>query len=127
MKRILFVCCLLTATCTFQQVYAQGTYTGTVTASGFTDKVNQMDAYLASGDIASATATWNVIHSMMMAEFGVTKSQIMGAATPADRATYTTKHDTQYTYYKQAWALKNDLATNRAAIHTALLNYAGTI
>ena len=77
--------------------------------------------------MTDAQATWEVIHSMMMAEFGVTKSQIAGAATAADRATFVAKHNTQYTYYKQAWGYKTDLATNRAAIKAVLLNYAGTI
>lgn len=128
MKRLLLACCLLTATITgsFSQANAQS-YSGTVTVSNFTEKVNLMDSYIASGDMTNAQATWTVIHSMMMNEFGVTKAQIAGATTTADKTTYTTKNTTQYTYYKQAWALKTDLATNRAAIHSALLSFAGTI
>ena len=127
MKRILLVCCLLTAACGFQQAHGQTTYTGTVTDTGFTAKVNLMDSYLAAGDITNAQATWTIIESMMRAELGVSKNSVAGATTAADRTTYMAKNTNQYTYYSQAWALKGDLATNRAAIHTALLNFAGTI
>ena len=125
MKRILFVCCLLTATCAIptQHVYAQTT---TFTAADFTTKVNLMDTYIAAGNATMAQSTWTDIHNMMLAELGITKSNIAGAATAAIAATYTTTIQTQQTLYADIWALKTDLTLNRTAIHNKLLAFAAT-
>ncbi len=124
MKRILFACCLLTATCAvpFQKANAQAV----VTVTDFTAKVNLMDTYLAAGNMTMAQTTWNEIHTMMMTELGTTKSNIASAATPAVASSYTTVMQNQYALYQQIWAMKTDLATNRAPIHTKLLAFAAT-
>ncbi len=125
MKRIILACFLLSATCaiTTQTAHAQTA----VSASSFTTQVNRMDSFIVAGDMTNATATWNAIHNMMMNELAYTKSQIAGATTATDRATYTTLNQNQYTIYNQIWALKSNLATNRTAIRTYLLNFAATI
>ena len=130
MKRILLACFLLTATCsvTFvQQAVAHAPLVGSVTLSAFTAKVNLMDSQTGSGDMAAAQATWNEVHQMMMTILSTTKHSISSASTPTDQATYTTLYNNQYAMYTEIWALKPDLATNRATIHTKLLAFAATI
>jgi len=130
MKRIFLACFLLTATCsvTFvQQAVAHAPVPADVTVAAFNAKVNLMDSQLGSGDVASAQTTWNEVHQMMITILGTTKHSIASAATPADKASYTAIYNNQYSLYKDIWALKPDLATNRTAIHTKLLAYAVTI
>lgn len=125
MKRILLACCLLTATCagTFQIAAAQTT---TVTVTDFNAKIALLDSYIAAGDMTNAQTTWSQVNTMMIAELGVTKANIAGAATPAVATTYTTALQNQTLIYRQAWTLKNDLTTNRTALHTQLVSFAGT-
>ncbi|PQJ10568.1 hypothetical protein CJD36_011375 [Flavipsychrobacter stenotrophus] len=124
MKRILFVCCLLTATCAIptQKVFAQTT----VTVADFTAKVNLMDTYIGAGNMTQAQTTWTEIHNMMLAELGITKSNIAGAANATIAASYMTTIQTQQTLYGEIWALKPDLTLNRVALHTKLLAFAAT-
>ena len=125
MKRILFACFLLTATCAAPFIQTASAQTMAVTASAFTTQVNLMDTQLAAGDVTSATATWETINGMMKAELGITKGQI-ASATP-DAATATAKYHNQVTMYKAIWALKSSLATNRTALHTQLVAFGATI
>jgi hypothetical protein len=130
MKRILLACFLLTATCTlsfFNPTVVHATIPTTVTASDFTAKVNLMDAQIGAGNMTAAQATWLEIHDMEMAVLNTSKHSIASAATPADKATYTTINSNQYSLYRDIWALKNDLATNRVAIHAKLMAFAATI
>ena len=124
MKRILLACCLLTATCagTFQKAAAQTT----VSVSDFNAKVNLLDSYIAAGDMTNAQTTWNQVHTMMMTELATTKSNIANAASDAIRTSYMNTMQNQTLIYRQAWTLKTDLATNRTALHTQLVNFAGT-
>jgi len=92
----------------------------------FNAKVAQLDTYLGAGDMTNAQSTWNQIHTMMLGELAVTKANIAGATTDAARAAATTNMQTQTGIYRQAWTLKNDLAGNRAALHTKLVAFAGT-
>ncbi len=126
MKRVILAVCFLIASTVSYNASAQSAVAA-VTASAFNAKVSQLDSYLGSGDTASARTTWNEIHNMMLQEFGAIKYQISTATSSTTVATYMNLHDTQYTYYKQAWGLKNDLVSNRTAIHTALMNYSGTL
>lgn len=126
MKRILLACFLLTATCTATIQNANAQTVTTVSVSDFNAKVNQLDAYIAAGDMTHAQSTWNEVHTMMMQELAVTKSAIAGATSDAQKATLMTKMQNQYTVYRSVWSLKTDLATNRAALHTELGNFAGT-
>ena len=123
MKRILFACFLLTATCTgsFQHAQAQ-----TVSVTTFTAKVSLLDSFISVGDMTNANATWNDVHSMMLAELGVTKSNIASATSTAARTAAQSVNDNQYTIYHQVWGLKSSLAANRTSLHTALLNFAAT-
>ncbi len=128
MKRFLLACFLLTATCsvvTTQVVYAQSTTAVSVTV--FTEKVNLMDGQIAAGNITGATATWQEIHTMMMNALSNSKFQIADATSDAARATATTLNTNQTNVYYQVWALKSDLATNRTAIRTKLMEFAGLL
>ena len=129
MKRILLSCFLLTATCSavFVQNASAQSSAATVTASGFTAKVNQLDAQIASGEMAAAQATWGVVHQMMITELGITKHSIMGAATPEAKATLNTLMKNQRDAYAATMPLKTDLAANRAALHTKLGQFATLI
>jgi hypothetical protein len=125
MKRILFVCCLLTATCAIlptQKVLAQTT----VTVADFTAKVNLLDTYIGAGNTTMAQSTWTEVHNMMIAELGITKSNIATAANPTIAASYMTTMQTQQSLYSEIWALKTDLTLNRVALHTKLLAFAAT-
>ncbi len=62
-----------------------------------------------------------------MNELAYTKSTILSATTEADKTTRLNKNINQYNIQRQIWTLKSDLATNRSAIHTALLSFAATI
>lgn len=124
MKRILFVCCLLTATCAvpFQKAHAQAT----VTVTDFTAKVNLLDSYIAAGNTSMANTTWNEVHTMMITELGTTKSTIAGAATTAASNAAMAVMQNQTAIYRDVWTLKVDLTTNRTALHTRLLDFAAT-
>ncbi len=124
MKRILFACFLLTATCSMQHAQAQTATAVSVTT--FTAKVNLLDSYIAAGDMAHATATWSDVHDMMLAELSYTKAGIASATTTTARAAAQAVNDNQGTIYHTAWGLKSNLTTNRSALHTALLNFAST-
>lgn len=124
MKRILFVCCLLTATCVIpgQKAHAQ-----TVSVGDFTTKVNQLDSLIGTGDMTLAQAKWNEVHAMMISELGVTKANIAAAGSGSTSATtYMNTMQSQYNIYKQAWDLKSDLSGNRAPLHVKLLAFAAT-
>jgi hypothetical protein len=129
MKRILFACFLLTATCgaTFVQPAVAQTSMAVVTAADFNAKVNQLDAQIAAGNTTGAQATWSVINDMMKSVLGASKSKIASAATPADREAAMTLNRNQVTTYRAIWGLKNDLTANRTALHTQLGAFAGTI
>lgn len=124
MKRILFVCCLLTATCAIptQRVHAQTS----VTLAAFTAKVNLLDNYISAGNTSMAQSTWTEVHDMMLTELATTKSNIAGAATPSIATTYMTTMQTQQGLYREVWELKTDLTLNRVALHTKLLAFAAT-
>jgi hypothetical protein len=64
---------------------------------------------------------------MMLSVLGVTKNSIRTAATPTDEATYRAILTNQTSVYQTIWGLKPDLATNRVAIHTKLLEFSSTI
>ena len=123
MKRILFACFLLAATCTVTSQQAQAQ---TLTVAAFTAKVNLLDSFISVGDMSHANATWNDVHNMMMAELGVTKSNIAAATTTSARTTAQSVNDNQGRIYGTVWGLKSNLATNRTALHTALMNFAST-
>ena len=125
MKRFLFACFLLTATCTV--ISAQHASAQAVTQASFMTKVNTMDAYTAAGDNTNAQATWTSIHTDMITVLAKTKMSIATAATPADVTNYTNIMNNQRSIYKGIWDLHTDLATNRAAIKTQLTTFDGTI
>ena len=127
MKRILLACFLLTATCSVTFVQKATAQTTPVTQASFTEKVNQMDAYIAAGNMTSAQATWEQVHQMMITVLGVTKASIRDAATPAVKASYVTIMQNQRTIYNAIWELKPDLAGNRTALHTKLGEFDATI
>jgi hypothetical protein len=129
MKRILLACFLLTATCTasFISTTATAQTIPPVTTADFTAKVNLMDTYIGAGNLTAAQTTWNEIHPMMLSVLSKTKQGILTATTPAENATYTAILTNQRTLYSTIWNLKSDLATNRVAIHTKLVEFAATI
>ena len=126
MKRILFACFLLTATCAATTQHATAQTTPVVSASDFTAKVNTMDAQLASGDTVAAKATFSGIHQMMIMELGVTKNKIRTAASDADKTADEALMRNQTVIYKSIWALKTNLAANRADLHTKLGQFVAT-
>jgi len=130
MKRLLLACFLLTATCTvpfIQTASAQMTPPPSVTLADFTTKINLLDTYIGAGDMVNAQATWEVVHTMMGQVLATSKYSIYSAATPADKTAHETILLNQRTIYFVIWGLKNDLATNRVAIHTKLVEFGGTI
>ena len=130
MKRILLVCCLFAATCTptfIQDAAAQVTAPTPTTASAFTAKINLMDSYIAAGNMTLAQSTWTEVHNMMLNVLAVSKYSIYSATSPADKSGHETILQNQSTFYFQAWNLKTDLATNRAAIHAKLVEFGATI
>ena len=124
MKRVLLSCFLLMATCTVTINRAAAQTTVSVTT--FNAKVNQMDSQLGAGDLTGAQTTWQEIHTMMIAELAVTKQNIAAAPTTAAHDAAMANLVNQTTIYRTTWALKTDLAANRAAIHTSLGNFAAT-
>ncbi len=123
MKRILIACLLVTAAGSFQKALAQTA----VSAAAFTAQINTLDSLISVGDISNATVRWNAIHDMMISELGATKANIAAASTGSAASAALAVNNTQYTIYNQAWALKPNLAANRAALHTVLVNFAGTL
>ena len=126
MKRILFVCFLISATCSgsFQAARAQSATA--VSISTYTAKVNLLDSFISAGDMTNAQATWNVVHAMLMAELAYTKSTIASASTTATATTATAVNANQYSIYNSIWSLKANLAANRAALHTKLNDFGST-
>lgn len=98
-----------------------------VTASEFTAKVNLLDSYLGSGNMTAATATWDTVHHMMLNVLSYTKKSMNDAATPAEKSGYESVLLGQRNIYQAIWALKNDLAGNRATLHTKLGEFDLTI
>ena len=127
MKRILLACFLLTAVCTVTSTPRCSAQITHVTAPEFTTQVNLLDSYLAAGDLTSATATWNVVHRMMLQVLGYTKNSISLATTPTDKAAFLAILDTQRNLYKMILPLKADLAANRAVLHSKLGEFDATI
>jgi len=129
MKRILFAIFLLTAICSvsfIQTANAQTTPTP-VTLAEFTAKINLMDTYIGAGDMTNAQTTWQEVHSMMLRVLAVSKYSIANATTPADKAAHVTIINNQRDIYSIVWGLKPDLATNRVALHTKLVEFGATI
>ncbi len=118
MKRILFVCCLLSATCAIptQKVHAQ-----TVSVSDFNTKINQLDSLIGAGNMTLAQAKWNEVHTMMISELAVTKQNIATSGT-----SYMATMTNQQSLYRDIWALKDDMTTNRVQLHTKLVAFAAT-
>ena len=123
MKRILFVCCMLTATCVIptQKAAAQTS----VSVTTFNTKVGELDALIGAGSMTAAQVKWNEIHDMMKQELAATKQNIASSATPAT-SPYMTTMQTQIGLYREIWELKNDLSANRAALNTKLLAFSAT-
>lgn len=126
MKRILLASFLFTAICTVGSVQRASAQVH-VSATAFTTEVNLLDSYIGAGNMTAAQATWDSVHHMMMNILSYTKYSIMNATTPADKTTYTGIMTTQRTLYQAIWALKPNLAANRAALHTKLGEFDATI
>ncbi len=118
MKRILFVCCLLSATCAIptQKVHAQ-----TVSVTDFTAKVNQLDSLIGAGNMTLAQAKWNEVHTMMLSELAVTKQNIVSSG-----SSYMPTMTNQQNLYRDIWQLKSDMVTNRTQLHMKLGAFAAT-
>ena len=126
MKRILLVCFLLTAGLTLSSVQRASAQV-VVTAASFTAQVNQMDSYIAAGNMTMAQTTFDTLNRMMKNVLAVSKHSISSAATPADKASFMTILNNQRTLYNTIWGLKTDLAANRAALHAKLGEFDLTI
>jgi len=131
MKRFLLVCCLLSAA-TFtpsfvQHASAQVTAPTPTTAADFSAKVNLLDSYIGAGDMTNATATWTVVHNMMLNVLRVSKYSIYSATSPADKASHESILQNQSVIYRDVWTLKTDLVANRTALHTKLVAFGATI
>ena len=129
MKRILLACFLLTATCsvTFVQQAVAHAPAAAVTLAAFTAKVNLMDSQIGSGDITSAQATWTELNTMMINAMANTKHSVASAPTAADKDALMVVMNSQYSIYNEMVPLKQDLATNRVALHTKLVAFGATI
>jgi hypothetical protein len=127
MKRILLACFLLTATVAATVSTTPAQASASVSVTTFTAKVNLMDSYIAAGNMTAAQTTWDEINGLMISALGDSKASIAGASTPAAATTATNVMNGQYNLYTQIWALKSDLATNRATIHTKLLDFSATL
>jgi hypothetical protein len=127
MKRILFACFLLTASCTVLSIQHAAAQTTPVTQASFTVKVNLLDSYITSGNMTAAQATWEDVHQMMISVLSATKADIAGATTPANATYYQGVEHNQRTIYAAIWALHTDLTLNQVAIHTQLQAFDVTI
>lgn len=129
MKHFLLALFLTTGTCTvgLQQHAVAQTSTTPVTAAAFTTKIDLLDSYIAAGNLTSAQATWTEVHGMMLSVLGKSKTSIRTATTTADRDAHIAISDNQQTIYWAVWNLKNNLTTNRAALHTKLGEFGATI
>ena len=120
MKRILLAIFLIAAS-------MHGAVAQTVTRAAFTSQVNLMDTQIGTGDITSANATFNDIQLMMKQALHDNKQSIATATTDAAKAAFLATVQNQGVLFNQAWKLKNDLATNRAAIHAKLSSFEMTL
>ena len=133
MKRILFVCCLLAATCTvtYTQSYAQSSPTRpTVSKADFTAKVAQLKTLLDAGNAVDGKAKWEEVHKMMLSALGVTKYKIkdaIDAHNDVDKAHYTDVTINQRNLYYDIVKMRNDLVANRVSLNTKLTAFGATI
>jgi hypothetical protein len=129
MKHIVLACFLFIAipSITFTQTAIAQAAPPHVTLATFTAKVNLLDSYIAAGDMTNAQLTWNDVHTMMLNVLAVSKQSIYSATSPADKSTHVTILDNQQNIYFVVWGLKNNLATNRTALHTKLNDFGATI
>ena len=127
MKRILLACFLLTATCSVTSIQHAAAQTTPVTLATFTAKINLMDTYIGTGNMSAANTTWTEVHNMMLSVLAVSKQSIYGATSPADKNAHVLILNNQTSAYHEVWALKTDLALNRAAIHTKLVAFGALI
>jgi hypothetical protein len=130
MKRIILACFLLTAAGSFtlvQQASAQSTPITHTTLADFTAKINLMDSYIGAGNMTAAQSTWEDVHKMMLNVLAVSKQSIYSATSPADKDNHVAILQNQQTIYFQIWKMKPDLATNRSAIHSKLVDFGATI
>ncbi len=129
MKKVLFAVFMFTASVSVVSVPHASAYAAAapVTETAFTAKVNTMDAQIGAGNITAAQATWTEIHDMMLAVLATSKENIRTAATPTAEAAFRSELDGQINLYQTIWQLKSNLATNRAAIHAKLGEFAHTI
>jgi hypothetical protein len=127
MKRILFVCCLLVFTCTMPFMQQATAQMPVVTTASFTAKANQLDAYIAAGNLTQANITADDINQTMMIVVTKSKNDLNRATTPTDITHYTTVNTNQNTLYSAFWTLRSNLTANRTVIHTKLLAFAALV
>ena len=120
MKKILFAMILLAAT--WQVSLAQS-----VTRAACTAKVNLMDTYIGSSDLTNANATFDLIQQMMKQALHDNKGNVATAPDPTTKSAYMSTIQNQGVLFNQIWKLKNDLATNRAAIRSKLETFELTL
>ena len=77
--------------------------------------------------MSAANTTWTEVHNMMLSVLAVSKQSIYGATSPADKDAHVLILNNQTSAYHEVWALKTDLALNRAAIHTKLVAFGALI
>ena len=129
MKKLIPICAFLLAIVagTTQKAAAQ-TITTPVTQTFFTAKVNQLDALIGAGDIASANTKFDSLNQWMQSVLHVTKMSIHSAPDSTTRATYMNLiTTTQIPLYQAIIKMKSDLVTNRSTLHTKLGQFNNTI
>ena len=124
MKNVLLACLLLVATGSMS--YAQAPRP-TASKSDFTTKVNDLNSLILAGNMTAAQAKWDDINKIAINEFGVLKFRIKddeATGNTADKTHCQALNASQRTLFSDAVALKNNMATNRAALIAKLTSFA---
>ena len=124
MKNILLACLLLAATSTIS--YAQAPRP-TASKSDFTTKVNDLNTLILAGNLTAAKTKWDQINTIAINEFGVLKFRIkddVASGNTADNAHCQALNSSQRALFLDAISLKDNMATNRAALIAKLTAFA---
>ncbi len=134
MKRILFVCCLLTAACTFTchtQSYAQAAPAmPTVSKPDLIAKTAQLKTLLDAGDAVGGKAKWDEIHKILMSALSLTKYNIKSAVEAHNdvaKAHYTDVMINQRNIYASLIQMRDNLVANKDAVNAKLTEFTATI
>ncbi len=124
MKRLLLLCCLFAATCTYS--FAQSA----VSKADYTTKVDQLNSLVGANKIDLAKTQWNLVHDVMKTEFKELKAKYhaaVDAGNEAEKTRIMTAVNAQYKVYYEIMHLKEDMATNKTVLAQKLNDFGNLI